>query len=44
MVDAHCVPEEGGFTLHWLVLRFIRLGLSGIGYMEFKEYVNHFLE
>ena len=22
MVDAHCAREEGGFTLHWLVVAF----------------------
>ena len=29
MVDAHCVRDEGGFTVHWL-LRVIGLGL-GLG-------------
>ena len=31
MVDAHCVRDEGGFTVQWLV-RFIGLGL-GLGYI-----------
>ena len=22
MVDAHCVRDEGGFTVHWLVVAF----------------------
>ena len=32
MVDAHCVRDEGGFTVHWLVgwWRFIGLGLGYI--------------
>ena len=29
MVDAHCVLDEGGFTVHWL-LRFIGLGVGYI--------------
>ena len=42
MVDAHCVRDDGGFTVHvhWL-LRFIGLGL---GYIQLKEYVNHMPE
>ena len=40
VVDAHCVRDEGGFTVHWL-LRFIRLGS---GYICFREYVNHAVE
>ena len=42
MVDAHCVRDEGGSTVHWL-LRFIGLGL-GLGYIKFKKYVNHMPE
>ena len=42
MVDAHCMRDEGGFTIYWLdVLRFIGLGL---GYIQIKEYVNHVVE
>ena len=41
MVDAHCVRDEGSFTIHWL-LRFIGLGLRlGLGCIQFEEYVNH---
>ena len=40
MVDAHCVRDEGGFTVQWL-LRFIGLGL---GYIYFNECVNHVFE
>ena len=33
VVDAHCVRDEGGFTLHWLV-RFIGLVVVlGLGYI-----------
>ena len=42
MVDARCVRDEGGFTLHWLVVAFH--SIRAIGYIQFKEYVNHFLE
>ena len=31
MDDAHCIRDEGGFTVHWL-LCFIGLGL-GLGYI-----------
>ena len=45
MVDAHCVRDEGGFTLQWLVdafhwVRVHGVGL-GLGYIQCKECVNH---
>ena len=41
MVDAHCTRRRGFHPTYNGWLRFIRLGL---GHMKFMEYVNHFLE
>ena len=47
MVDAHCVRDEGSFTVHWLVgcVSLGRVRVRAIlGCKLFREYVNHVVE
>ena len=38
MVDPHCVPDEEGFTLHWLVVALHSVRGSGLGYTVYSLY------
>ena len=47
MVDAHCVRDEGGFTVHWLVVAFDLINVRvkvRVQIIYCKQHVNHVVE